>query len=176
MSTAKKTESTVSEKSKKRILMSSKGKIIKCYIAGSMEGRQYEDLKYEHFYVRTQLNTIGLEVFDPLVKEDHAPGRTVGLKNCGLDPQDVYHQDLTAVEEAAIIFWVTGDIQSEGSVTEVAWAGAMNKFGLDAKWIVIVSPKRASGQLNHFANMHPGVKVVKSVDDGIQYIREVLGR
>jgi hypothetical protein len=110
------------------------------------------------------------------LKEDHKPGRVVGLKHCGLAPLAVYNQDLGAVENADIIFWVTGDVQSEGSVTEVAWAGAMNRFGLGAKLIVVVSPRRASGDLNHFGNMHPCTTVVKSVDDGIQYIRKVLDR
>ena len=151
-------------------------KILRVYMAGSMEGRKYEELKYEHFYVATQLRTLGLDVFDPLLKEKHKPGKVVGMKGCGLPPKQVYLQDLGAVESADIILWMTGDIQSEGSVTEVAWAGAMNRFKLGSKRIVIVSPRRHSGSLNHFANMHKGVVVVESVDDAIQYLRKVVSQ
>ena len=171
MATAKTTRSTVLTKWKKPILTN---KVIKCYLAGSMEGRKYEDLKYEHYYVCSQLRTLSIDVFDPLLKEDHKPGKLVGIKSCGMTAKDVNHQDLTAVENDDIVFWVTGDIQSEGSVTEIAWAGAMNRFGLSAKLILIVSPRRYSGELNHFANLHPGTQVVESVDDGIQYIRRAL--
>ena len=153
-------------------------KIRKVYMAGSMEGRSYESLFYEHYYVRQQLVNLGLEVFDPLLKEDHVPGKTVGLKGCGLAPLKVYKQDLGAVEKADIVFWITGDIQSEGSVCEVAWAGCMNKFiKKPFKEIVIVSPRRHKSmpkakRLIHFSSMHNGAFVVKSVDDGIQYIKK----
>lgn len=144
---------------------------MKVYMCGSMEGRTYEALFYEHYYVRNELVKLGLDVFDPLLKENHKPGRTVGLKHCGMNPQIVYKQDLNAVEKANIIFWITGDIASEGSITEIAWAGCMNRFFKRQKLIIIVSPKRYSKKLNHFANMHKGVKVVKSVDDGIDYLK-----
>ena len=141
------------------------------YIAGSMEGRTYEELFYEHYYVRSELIKIGLEVFDPLLKEKHKIGKIIGLKNCGMPPKKVYAQDLAAVEWADIIFWVTGDKATEGSVTEVAWAGCINRFKLGKKLILIVSPRRYRKELNHFCNMHKGVKVVKSVDEGIIYIK-----
>lgn len=146
-------------------------KIYKVYMAGSMEGRTYESLFYEHYYVRSELIKLGLDVFDPLLKEDHKPGKLVGLKHCGMNPLTVYKQDLTAVEKASIVFWITGDIPSEGSVTEIAWAGCMNRFFKRQKLILIVSPKRFSKKMNHFANMHKGVKVVKSVDAGITFIK-----
>ncbi len=155
-------------------------KIQKVYMAGSMEGRTYESLFYEHYYVRQQLVNLGLDVFDPLLKEDHKPGKVVGLKGCGLDPIKVYKQDLNAVEKANIIFWITGDVQSEGSVTEIAWAGCMNKFNKKPyKTIVVVSPRRHKStpkkkRLNHFGNMHQGCYVVRSVDEGIQYIKRRL--
>ena len=73
-------------------------KIRKVYMAGSMEGRTYESLFYEHYYVRQQLVNIGLDVFDPLLKESHKPGKLIGLKHCGINPKKVYFQDLHAVE------------------------------------------------------------------------------
>ena len=53
----------------------------------------------------------------------------------------------------------------------------MNRFKKKPeKTIVIVSPRRHKStpkkkRLNHFANMHIGCHVVKSVDEGIQYIK-----
>ena len=152
-------------------------KIYNVYLVGSMEGRSLESLFYEHYYVRQQLIGLGLNVFDPLLKESHKHGKIVGLKTCGMSPRQVYKQDLTAVENAHIIFWITGDIQSEGSITEIAWAGCMNRFKKNPlKTIVIVSPRRHQTtpkikRLNHFANMHIGTKVVKSVDEGIQFLK-----
>lgn len=143
-----------------------------------MEGRSYESLFYEHYYVRQQIVNLGLDVFDPLLKEDHKPGKVVGLKTCGMNPVKVYKQDIGAVEKADIVFWITGDIQSEGSVCEVAWAGCMNRFNKKPnKTIVIVSPRRHKStprtkRLNHFSNMHKGSHVVKSVDEGIQYLKK----
>ena len=142
------------------------------YMAGSMEGRTYEELFYEHYYIRNQLVGLNLQVFDPLLKEKHKPGTKVGLKGCGMNPLDVYKNDLNAVEKADIVFWITGDIQSEGSITEISWAGCMNRYNhKPTKTIVIVSPRRCSKKLNHFANMHKGVKVVKSVADGLAFIK-----
>lgn len=151
--------------------------VYKLYICGNMENRRYVDLKYEHFYVVTQLQTIGIDVFDPLLKERHTPNKAVGLKTCGMKPKDVYYQDLGAVEDSDIIFWVTGDTQSEGSVTEVAWAGCWNahKIGKQ-KLIVIVSPRRYSGELVHFSSMHKGAVVVPDVESGIEYIRKWVKR
>jgi hypothetical protein len=147
-------------------------KIIKVYMCGSMEGRQYAELFYEHYYIRNQLSSLGLSVFDPLLKESHKPDTIVGMKGCGLSPRAVYKQDLTAVERADVIFWITGDIASEGSITEISWAGCMNRFKKNPrKTIVIVSPKRYKGKVNHFANMHKGVKVVRSVEDGLIYLK-----
>jgi hypothetical protein len=149
----------------------------KVYIAGSMEGRIYDELFYEHYYVRSQLVSLGLEVFDPLLKEKHNPGKTVGLKTCGMNPYRVYKQDLGAVESSDIIFWVTGDKATEGSITEMAWAGCMNRFKEGKKKIIIVvSPLRWAKKINHFANMHDGVKLVRCVDDGISYLRKTLKR
>ena len=148
-----------------------KSNIKKAYLAGSMEGRTYEELFYEHYYVRSELVKLGIDVFDPLLKEKHKVGKIIGLRSCGLSPRSVYKQDLDAVEWADIIFWITGDKATEGSVTEVAWAGCMNRFNKSNKLILVVSPRRYSGQLNHFANMHKGVKVVKSVDEGIIYLK-----
>jgi hypothetical protein len=116
---------------------------------------------------------MGCDVFDPLMKEKHNPLRTVSLTKCGMKPKDVYKQDLNAVEWANVVFWLTGDIASEGSVTEIAWAGCWNKFKLGEKKILIeISPLRFSGKKNHFANMHDGVKLFYDIDDGINYIRK----
>ena len=152
--------------------MKKPGKVLNVYMCGSMEGRTYEELFYEHFYIRSQLISLGLQVFDPLLKESHKPGHIVGLKGCGLKPKVVYKQDLDAVENADIVFWITGNKASEGSITEIAWAGCMNRFKKGKKKTIIeVSALRYSGKLNHFANMHKGVKVVKSVNDGLTFLK-----
>jgi len=149
-----------------------KKRSLQCYLAGSMEGRTYDSIKYEHYYVRSQLLTLGIDVVDPLMKEDHKPGKLVGLKNCGMPPKKVYNQDLRAVENSDIVLWVTGDIASEGSVTEIAWAGCINRYRAGKrKYIVVVSPRRSSGKLNHFANMHPNTVVVKDVDAAVTKIK-----
>ena len=152
--------------------MKSKKKLLKVYMCGSMEGRKYDELFYEHYYIRNQLSSLGLAVFDPLLKESHKPNQIVGMKGCGLSPRAVYKQDLTAVEEADIIFWITGDKASEGSITEVSWAGCMNKFKKGPrKSIIIISPLRYNGKLNHFSNMHLGVKVARSVEEGLVFLK-----
>ena len=148
-----------------------KNKTYGVYMAGSMEGRTYEELFYEHYYVRSELVKIGLNVFDPLLKERHKIGKIIGLKNCGMPTRKVYKQDLDAVEWADIIFWITGDRATEGSVTEVAWAGCLNRLKRGKKLILIVSPKRYKGTLTHFSQFHLGVKVVNSVDGGITFIK-----
>jgi len=154
-----------------------KRKLMGVYVAGAMEGRKYEELFYEHFYVRAQLVSLGLDVFDPLLKEKHKPGQIVGLKSCGLKPYNIYLKDTKAVEEADIIFWVTGDYVSEGSITEIAWAGCLNRHKVyPLKHIIIISPLRFNKKKNHFANMHIGVQIFKCVDDGISYIRKLLSR
>jgi len=152
-------------------------RIVRVYLCGSMEGRTYEAVFYEHYYVRNQLISMGFEVFDPLLKESHKPGAKIGLTKCGLNPKIVYKQDLEAVEKASIIFWVTGDLPTEGSLTEIAWAGCMNRFKIGKhKDIVVVSPLRHSKKKNHFANMHPGVKVVKRIDDGLTFLKRKFKR
>ena len=144
-----------------------------CYIVGNMEFRTYEELKYEHYYIRQSLSALGIEkVIDPLIKEKHKPGKKVTLTKCGIDPRTVYEIDMKAVEEANIIFWITGDRVSEGSITEVATAGAWNRWKREPqKLIVIVSPLRCSKKLVHFSNFHIGTVIVNGVDEGMQLIK-----
>jgi hypothetical protein len=144
------------------------------YLIGSMEFRTYEELKFEHYYVRTRLSEIGIaKVIDPLIKEKHKPGKKVTLTKCGIKPSTVYEVDMKAVEEADILLWMTGDIISEGSVTEIAVGGAWNRWAKKPlKTIVIVSPKRFHGKLIHFSNFHKNVTIVESVDDAIALIKK----
>ena len=146
------------------------------YLVGSMEFRTYEELKYEHFYIRQQLSALGIEkVIDPLIKEKHKPGKKVTLTKCGVKPRKVYEIDMGAVEESNIIFWITGDVVSEGSITEVAAAGMWNRWNKKPKkHIVIVSPLRHSQKKIHFSNFHKGVKIVNTVEQGIEYIKRVI--
>lgn len=147
-----------------------------CYMVGSMEFRTYDELKYEHFYIRNQLSTLGIEkVIDPLMKEKHKPGHKVTLTKCGLKPEQVYEIDMQAVEESNIIFWITGDVVSEGSITEVAIAGAWNRWKRKPeKIIIIVSPLRYQKKKIHFSNFHSGVKIVNTVEGGIRYLKRKL--
>jgi len=140
---------------------------------GSMEFRTYEELKYEHYYVRSQLTTLGVsKIIDPLIKEKHKPGRKVTLTKCGVRPKKVYEIDMKAVEESNILLWITGDVISEGSITEIATGGAWNRWNKKpAKLILIVSPKRATRQLIHFSNFHKGVRIVSTVDEALVIIK-----
>ena len=144
-----------------------------CYMIGSMEFRTYEELKYEHFYVRSQLSLLGVDkIIDPLIKEKHRPGKKVTLTKCGIKPEQVYETDMRAVEESNILLWITGDVISEGSITEVATGGAWNRWKrTPPKLIIIVSPKRYHKKLVHFSNFHRGVKIVEGIDDALLIIK-----
>jgi hypothetical protein len=145
-----------------------------------MEGLLYEDVKYRNFYARTMLSSIGIEVFDPIIKEKHVPGRIISLKNCGIKPEIVLRMDLGAVEKADIIFWITGDKASEGCVSEVTWAACLNEYAgkkFREKLIVIVSPTRHKStpikeRKVHFTSLHKNTIIVKTIDEGIQVIRK----
>ena len=144
------------------------------YLIGSMEFRTYEALKFEHYYVRTRLAEIGVaKIIDPLIKEKHRPGKSVTLTKCGISPSAVYEIDMKAVEEADILLWMTGDIISEGSITEVAMGGAWNRWKkIPPKTIIIVSPKRYQKKLIHFSNFHKNVHIVIDVDAAIALIKK----
>ena len=143
------------------------------YLVGNMEHRTYQELFYEHFYIRSRLAALGLKVIDPLLKERHSPNKQVTLTKCGIKPKTVYELDMKAVEVSEILFWITGDIVSEGSITEIATGGAWNRWGKKpVKTIVIISPKRAKKEKVHFSNFHKGVKIFEKVDDGIEFIRK----
>lgn len=155
-------------------------KVMKLYLANSMEGLVYEEVKYRNFYARTLLSALGIEVFDPIIKEKHTPGRIINLKNCGINPYKVMDMDLSAVESADIVFWITGDKATEGCVSEVTWAACLNKYvtkKVPKKTIVVVSPLRhpstpKKDRRIHFTTLHKNVIVVKSIDDGIQVIKK----
>ena len=144
-----------------------------CYMIGSMEFRTYDELKYEHYYVRSQLSALGIDkIIDPLIKEKHKPGKKVSLTKCGVAPKKVYEIDMQAVEEANILLWITGDVVSEGSITEIATGGAWNRWNKKPKkLIIIVSPKRYIKKLVHFSNFHVGVQIVPTVDDAVKIIK-----
>ena len=144
-----------------------------CYLIGSMEFRTYEELKYEHYYVRSQLSALGVDkIIDPLIKEKHKPGKKVTLTKCGITPQKVYEIDMKAVEESNILLWITGDVVSEGSITEISVGGAWNRWKRKPKkLIIIVSPKRKTKKLVHFSNFHQGVQIVSTVDDALRIIK-----
>jgi len=155
-------------------------KVIKLYLANSMENLPYDTVKYRNFYARTMLSTMGIDVFDPIMKEKHTPGKIINLKNCGIKPETVMEMDFGAVQKAHIVFWITGDTASEGCVSEVTWAACLNKFTnklFPKKLIVVVSPTRHKStpfkdRKIHFTTLHKDVAVVKTIDDGVEYIRK----
>jgi len=145
-----------------------------CYMVGSMEFRTYEELELEHNYVRNKLYRLGIDkIIDPLIKEKHKPKQKVTLTKCSISPKAIYEIDIKAVEESNILFWITGDVISEGSITEIAFGGAWNRWNKKPKkTIVIVSPKRFKSRLIHFSNFHKNVKIVPTVHRAIQFIKE----
>ena len=147
------------------------------YMIGSMEGRTYEEVEYEHYYIRHHLADLGLNVLDPLCKEKHKPGKKLTLHNCGVPKKKVNEMDLKCVEQSRFLFWITGDIVSEGSETEFAGGGWWNRWNMKpTKYLIIVSPKRYFKQFDHFQNMWKNVHVFKDVQSGIAFIKKVLKR
>lgn len=153
--------------------------ILKLYLCNSMEGLTYEEVKYRNFYASTMLSAMGIDIFDPIRKEKHVPGKIINLKNCGIKPEKVMRMDLGAVENAHIVFWITGDKATEGCVSEITWAACINEYitkKFPKKFIVVVSPTRHksvvfSKRKIHFTTLHEGVVIVNTIDDGIALIR-----
>jgi len=139
------------------------------YIVGSMEGRTFEDVQIEHDMIGKNFKKLGYSVLDPLKKENHKKGTILDIDNCGVTPRSVFAMDIECVEKSSLIYWCTADIKSEGSEVEFAVAGwitnnqwRFKKIGaklIPPKRMIMIGKKRASGELNHFQNMWPGVEI-----------------
>jgi hypothetical protein len=121
------------------------------YLAGSMTGRKIKDVLQERANAHYILKAYGLTYYDPASDE--------GLEN--LDPNTVIcnafdrpqmekfvKKDLAAIAQCKALLNITGDLPSEGTDWEMAYATFYRIIP-----IVLVAPKRHSGARMSFTNI-----------------------
>lgn len=121
------------------------------YIAGSMTGRQISYVLQERYFVRDLLTLYGLTYYDPAESE--------GLERCNpftlisnsynkKRMKKYVSKDLKAVSECRSILNITGDLPSEGSNWEMAYAVWYRHIPVH-----LVAPLRVKGSKMTFTNI-----------------------
>lgn len=121
------------------------------YIAGSMTGRKVRDVLFERAEAKALLSVYGLTYYDPAQDEGlEAMDPEAIISNAyDLEKMRTYvKKDLNAVAQSRAVLNISGDLPSEGSSWEMAFAVYSRQIP-----VFLVAPKRWSGQKMTFTNI-----------------------
>lgn len=148
--------------------MSTSGGALTVYISGKMAGRSVGDVLDERAYTTWMCSKWGLAVIDPADGEglDKLP-RTdlISFTYTREQMAEFVEKDEKDVLRSDILLVLTGDTPSDGTWWEMGLARQSHIP------IIIVSPKRASGQMMGFTNFKAAA-IFETVEAAVVYIAE----
>jgi len=136
------------------------------YLAGAMGGRLGSEVLTERAHATQVLEENGVEVYDPAAGEGIDPALPVDLQMSYLQMKNFVAKDEFAIRNSHVLLVLTGDRSSEGT----AWEMGLAHFELGIP-VVLVAPKRASGQLMGFSNIKADA-IFATVEEAAAFIGE----
>lgn len=139
---------------------------MKVYLAGKMGGRLGKDVLDERARAITACETNDIVAIDPARNEYIDPVKPVDLRMDYLTMKAFVAKDEYAIRCVDVLLVLTGDTPSEGT----GWEMGLAHFGLHIP-IVMVSPKRAAGDLMGFSNIKVDA-LFSTVEEAAEFIAE----
>lgn len=136
---------------------------MRVYLAGKMGGRLGLDVLTERARAIAECQRLGLVPVDPAHGEYIEPNKVVDLKMDYRTMQSFVSKDEYAIRHCQALLILTGDTPSEGTGLEF---GLALQLGIP---VVIVSPKRASGDLMGFWNIKASA-IFATVEEAVHYL------
>lgn len=121
------------------------------YLAGSMTGRKVKEVLEERRRAKNLLSANGLSYYDPAENEglENMDGESVISNSFNKARMLVYvKKDLAMVADSRCVLNITGDLASEGSCWEMAYATFYRQIPVH-----IVAEMRISGEKMTFTNI-----------------------
>ena len=134
------------------------------YLAGTMEGRSYEECVTERNVAKMLLNQRGIRVLDPLRGKEYLAGKIINRdeKPNGVYIGEIIARDKYDLERSDLLLILTGDVPSDGTWLEYGYA----KYMLDIP-VVLIAPLRIGK--NGWSN-HEATYIAKSLEDAVKWI------
>lgn len=142
---------------------------MRIYLAGKMGGRMGWDVLQERAHATEVLEDFDLEAIDPADGENIAADKLVDLRMDYLTMKAYVSKDEFAIRQCHCLLVLTGDTPSEGTGIEF---GLALELGIP---VVLVSPKRVSGELMGFWTVKASA-IFGTVEDAAEYIAENYNR
>jgi len=121
------------------------------YIAGSMTGRKVSDVLFERAETKAMLTAYGLTYYDPAEDEDLEKLDHNSTISNAFDVERMrkyVSKDLAAVAECRSVLNITGDMASDGTGWEMAYAVYYRHIP-----VILVAPLRTVGSKMSFTNI-----------------------
>lgn len=139
---------------------------MRVYLAGKMGGRMGHDVLAERARAVAACKANYIEPIDPARNENIDPDKPVDLRMDYLTMKAFVAKDEFAIRNVDVLLVLTGDTPSEGT----GWEMGLAHFELRIP-IVMVSPKRAAGQLMGFSNIKVDA-IFATVEEATEFIEE----
>jgi hypothetical protein len=143
------------------------------YLCGAMTGRPVVYVLKERRLAKELLIQAGLTYYDPAEDEHIEDFKDAHIITTAFDfftMKSYASKDFKALTQCRSVLNLTGDIQSDGSGWEQAYAVWQRQIP-----VVIVAPKRFSGELMGFTNIMVD-KICPTLPDAIKEISNALHR
>jgi nucleoside 2-deoxyribosyltransferase len=137
--------------------------MFRVYLAGKMGGRLGREVLAERELAVNLCEEADITPLDPAANEDIQPDKLVDLKMDYLMMKAFVAKDEYAIRSAHALLILTGDTPSEGTGLEF---GLALELGIP---VVVVSPKRARGELMGFWNIKASA-VFATVEEAVDFI------
>lgn len=144
-------------------------RVLQVYLAGGMMGRSKKTVVAQRKRATTLLTQAGFTVFDPVSVEKEAAS-TSGIfpRDHSIDTmRDIVQTEKAAIQHCDAMIVLTGDLVSEGSFTEMAYALYACKIP-----VILVSKLRACGKLVNWGNIEATV-VVPSLTQAVKALQTI---
>ena len=138
---------------------------MRVYLAGKMGGRLGHEVLHERIEANHLCIKYGLDPVDPARGENIEPDKKVDLSMNHVTMQSFVAKDEYAISKCGALLILTGDTPSEGTGIEF---GLALKLGIP---VVIVSPKRATGELMGFWNIKASA-IFATQEEAIKFIAD----
>jgi Domain of unknown function (DUF4406) len=143
------------------------------YIAGGMTGRRVGQVLLERATAKAMMKLAGLTWYDPAEDEGlekFDDGHVITTAFNFFTMKSYASKDFKALTQCRSVLNLTGDIQSDGAGWEMAYAVWQRQIP-----VVMVAPKRHSGELMGFTNIMVD-KICPTLPEAIKEISNALLR
>ena len=136
----------------------------KVYTSGGMGGRTVEEVTKERREIIRLFHGTGVQVLDPWRTEKDDPGSKIPLQFDYRLMKQYVAKDEYAIRQADLLLTLTGDVPSDGTWWEMGLAHYECKIP-----VVMISPKRARGELMGFSNVKVDA-IFGTAKDAVEFI------